>query len=128
MYFGIKHLHMLLAVISILGFIVRGIWMMSGSTLLGNRLVRVLPHVIDTLLLLSALALAAMATQYPFFTAGWAMAKVLGLVLYIGLGVIALRRGRTKPIRIAAFVGALVVFAWIASVAFSKSPTGFLPL
>ncbi|MDX5445256.1 MAG: SirB2 family protein [Zoogloeaceae bacterium] len=127
MYYGIKHLHMLLAVVSILGFLLRGVWMMSGSALLEKRLVRVLPHVVDTLLLLSAIALAVMIAQYPF-VAGWVTAKVLGLVVYIALGMIALRRGRTKGIRIAAFFAAIVVFAWIASVAVSKNPAGFLPL
>lgn len=127
MYYGIKHLHMLLAVVSILGFILRGVWMMRGSGLLEKRLVRVLPHVVDTLLLVTAIALSVMIAQYPF-VAGWVTAKVVGLVAYIVLGVIALRRGRTLGIRILAFIGAIVVFAWIASVAVSKTPSGFLPL
>lgn len=127
MYYGIKHLHMLLAVVSILGFILRGVWMMRGSALLDKRVVRVLPHVVDTLLLLTAIALSVMIAQYPF-VAGWVTAKVVGLVAYIVLGVIALRRGRTLGIRILAFIGAIVVFAWIASVAVSKTPSGFLPL
>lgn len=127
MYYGIKHLHMLLAVVSILGFILRGVWMMRGSALLEKRVVRVLPHVVDTLLLLTAIALSVMIAQYPF-VAGWVTAKVVGLVAYIVLGVIALRRGRTLGIRMLAFAGAIVVFAWIASVAVSKTPSGFLPL
>ena len=127
MYYGIKHLHMLLAVVSILGFILRGVWMMRGSGLLDKRVVRVLPHVVDTLLLLTAIALSVMIAQYPF-VAGWVTAKVVGLVAYIVLGVIALRRGRTLGIRMLAFIGAIVVFAWIASVAVSKTPSGFLPL
>ncbi|MDX5363087.1 MAG: SirB2 family protein [Pseudazoarcus pumilus] len=127
MYFGIKHLHMLLAVVSILGFILRGVWMMRGSALLEHRMVRVVPHVIDTLLLVTALTLAVMIAQYPF-VAGWVTAKVLGLVVYIVLGVVALRRGRTMGVRVAAFFGAIVVFVWIMSVAFSKNPAGFLPL
>lgn len=127
MYYGIKHLHMLLAVVSILGFVLRGIWMMSGSGLLQNRLVRILPHVVDTLLLLTALTLAVVLAPNAFVP-GWVMAKVTGLVLYIGLGLVALRLGPTKGIRIAAFLGAIVVFVWIMSVAFSKNPAGFLPL
>jgi uncharacterized membrane protein SirB2 len=126
-YYGIKHLHMLLAVVSILGFVLRGVWMMGNSALLEKRIVRVLPHVVDTLLLVTAIVLAVMIAQYPF-VAGWVTAKVVGLVVYIALGMIALRRGRTKGIRIAAFLAAIVVFAWIASVAVSKNPVGFLPL
>lgn len=127
MYYGIKHLHMILAVVSILGFALRGVWMMSGSGLLERRLVRVLPHVVDTLLLVTALVLAVMIAQYPFVS-GWVTAKVVGLVIYIALGMVALRRGRTKGIRIAAFFAAILVFVWIASVAVSKNPAGFLPL
>lgn len=127
MYHGIKHLHMLLAVLSLTGFVLRGIWMMTESGLLQRKLVRVLPHVVDTLLLVTAIALAVMLSQYPF-VAGWVTAKVLGLVAYIVLGVIALRSGRTKGIRIAAFACAVVVFVWIASVAMTKNPAGFLPL
>tara|TARA_R110002049_G_scaffold28779_7_gene98208 strand:- start:1985 stop:2371 length:387 start_codon:yes stop_codon:yes gene_type:complete len=126
-YFAIKHLHMLLALISIAGFVLRGVWMMLDSRLLEARVVRILPHVIDTLLLVSAIMLATMISQYPL-TAGWVTAKVVGLVAYIALGMIALRRGRTKGIRVVAFIGAIVVFAWIASVAFSKHPAGFLAL
>lgn len=127
MYYGIKHLHMLLAVISIAGFILRGVWMMTGSALLEKRLVRILPHVVDTLLLVTAIVLMVMVSQYPL-TAGWVTAKVVGLVVYIVLGMIALRRGRTLGIRVVAFAGAILVFAWIASVAVSKTPSGFLPL
>ncbi len=118
---------MLLAVISIAGFILRGVWMMTGSALLEKRLVRILPHVVDTLLLVTAIVLMVMVSQYPL-TAGWVTAKVVGLVVYIVLGMIALRRGRTLGIRVVAFAGAILVFAWIASVAVSKTPSGFLPL
>lgn len=127
MYHGIKHLHMLLALLSILGFILRGCWMMSGSARLQHRAVRVVPHVVDTLLLLSAIALSVIIAQYPF-AAGWVTAKVFGLIAYVVLGVIALRQGRSRGVRIAAFFCAVLVFVWIASVAFSKNPAGFLPL
>lgn len=127
MYNGIKHLHMLLAVVSLFGFVLRGAWMLRDSPLLQQRVVRVLPHVVDTLLLATAVALAVMSAQHPLVT-GWVTAKVVGLIAYIVLGVIALRRGRTRGIRITAFVAALLVFAWIASVAVSKTPAGFLPL
>lgn len=127
MYHGIKHLHMLLALLSILGFILRGCWMMSGSARLQHRAVRVVPHVVDTLLLLSAIALSVIIAQYPF-AAGWVTAKVFGLIAYVVLGMIALRQGRSREVRIAAFFCAVLVFVWIASVAFSKNPAGFLPL
>ena len=55
MYFALKHLHMLCAVISIIGFIVRGALRIQGSTLLQRKWLRITPHIVDTLLLLSAI-------------------------------------------------------------------------
>jgi len=125
MYYAIKHLHVTCVALSAAGFLLRGLWMMTGSPLLQHRLTRVLPHVIDSLLLLSAITLAVMIQQYPF-AAGWVTAKVLGLLAYILLGTLALKRGRTMGIRITAFTAALLVYAWIVSVAFTKQVAGFL--
>ena len=126
-YYTIKNLHVAFVVLSIAGFLLRSIWMLLGSPLLQHRITRSLPHVVDTLLLLTALVLAVMMQQYPF-VAGWVTAKVLGLIAYIVLGTIALKRGRTLRVRVAALVGALATYAWIVSVAVSKDPSGFLPI
>ena len=125
MYYAIKHLHVTCVVLSATGFLLRGLWMVTGSPLLQHRLTRVLPHIIDSLLLLSAIALAVLIQQYPF-AAGWVTAKVFGLLAYIVLGTIALKRGRTMGMRVAAFVAALLVYAWIVSVALTKNLAGFL--
>ena len=66
-----------------------------------------------------------MIEQYPF-AAGWVTAKVIGLVVYILLGTVALKRGKTKSVRILAFIAAIAVYAWIVSVALSKDAAGFL--
>ena len=102
-------------------FFVRGIWMMRDSPLLRARWVRVLPHVVDSILLASALTMAFMLRQYPF-VAGWLTAKVLALCCYIALGVVALRRGRTRGIRIAAWIAAQGVFLYIVAVALAHDP------
>lgn len=125
MYYAIKHLHVTCVVLSATGFLLRGLWMVTGSPLLQHRLTRVLPHIIDSLLLLSAIALAVLIQQYPF-AAGWVTAKVFGLLAYILLGTIALKRGRTMGMRVAAFIAALLVYAWIVSVAVTKNFAGFL--
>ncbi len=124
MYFAIKHLHVTCVVLSAAGFLLRGLWMLSGSALLRHRLTRVLPHVVDTFLLGSAIALAVMIGQYPF-AAGWVTAKVLGLIAYILLGTVALKRGRTPGVRLAAFAAAVLTYAWIVSVALTKDVAGF---
>jgi uncharacterized membrane protein SirB2 len=105
-------------------FVMRGAWMMRESAQLARRWVKTVPHLIDTVLLASAIAMAVMSRQYPFVS-GWLTAKVLGLILYIGLGMVALRRGRTRGTRIAAWIAAQAVFFYIVAVAFTRNP---LPL
>lgn len=116
----LKYLHISCVALSGAGFAARGVWMMQGSPLLARRWVRIAPHVVDTVLLLSAVALALMIGQYPLVH-GWLTAKVLGLLAYIALGTIALKRGRTRRVRVAAFCGALLVFAYVVAVAMTKS-------
>lgn len=116
----LKYLHVGSVALSGAGFMLRGAWMLRGSPMLARRWVRITPHLVDTALLASAIALALMSGQYPL-AQGWLTAKVLGLIAYIALGTIALKRGRTRGIRIAAFCGALLVFAYIVAVATTKS-------
>lgn len=92
--------------------------------MLQAKFVKVAPHVIDTLLLVSALTLVLMSGQYPFVQ-GWLTAKLLALIAYVVLGTLALKRGKTKVIRSAAFVAALLVFGYIGMVAVTKQPWPF---
>jgi len=123
----LKHLHVTCVVTTFLLFLVRGAWMIQGTLRHQGRWVRVVPHVIDTVLLASAIAMVILLGQYPG-TAGWLTAKVIGLLLYIVFGTVALKRGRTLPLRIAAFTGALVTFGYVVSVALTHDPRGFLAL
>ena len=125
MYLALKHFHITCVVLSGAGFALRGAWALAGSPLARARLTRVLPHVVDSCLLLSAIALAWMAGQYPFVH-GWLTAKIVGLLAYIGLGMVALKPGRAMAVRAGAFVAALATFSWIVSVALSKTPAGWL--
>jgi uncharacterized membrane protein SirB2 len=120
----IKSIHLLTVTLTITGFIVRGIWMMQGSPLLEMRAVRTFPHVNDTLLLASALWTAAMVGQYPFVN-GWLTAKVIGAIAYILLGAVALNYCPTTQIRVLAFIGSLLCFAYVATVAITKNPLLF---
>ncbi|MGD9870665.1 MAG: SirB2 family protein [Thauera sp.] len=124
-YYAIKNLHITCVVLSAAGFLLRGVWMITGNPLLQHRLTRIVPHLVDTTLLLSAITLTVMIQQYPF-VAGWATAKILGLIVYILLGTVALKRGRTREVRIGAFVAALLVYLWIVSVALTKHAAGYL--
>lgn len=120
----VKHVHLTTIGITLALFVLRGVWMMTGSARLQARWVRVVPHVNDTLLLASGLGLAVMLGQYPLVD-GWLTAKFFGLLAYIVLGTVALKRGRTKGVRVAAWIGALLVFGYIVAVALAHDPFPF---
>lgn len=126
-FFWIKAIHVGSVFLSVAGFIARGVLMLRGSPLLKTRFVRVAPHVLDTVLLASALWLCWLLGQYPFVQ-GWLTAKVLGLLAYIVLGVIALRRGRSRRVRAAAFAAALLTVAYVVTVAIAHDARGPLAL
>lgn len=126
-YLLLKGLHVGAVIASLAGFAARGVMMLAGSPLLEHRFVRIAPHVVDSVLLASALALSWGLAQVPF-VAPWVTAKVLALVVYIVLGAIALRRGRTRRRRALAFAGALAAAAYIVSVALTRDPRGPLAL
>ena len=120
-YLLLKHLHMSCAALSGALFLLRGLWMLQDSPRLAQRWVRTLPHLVDTVLLASAVALATWSAQYPL-AQSWLTAKVCALLLYIVLGSVALKRGRSRGIRAAALLAALATFAYIMAVALSKNP------
>jgi uncharacterized membrane protein SirB2 len=124
-YLALKHIHVTAVVLSIAGFTLRGLLMLAGSPLLQRRLVKVLPHVIDTVLLASAIAMAVISAQYPFVQP-WLTAKLFGLLAYIVLGMMALKRGRTKAQRAVWFAAALAAFGYIVMVALTRDPLGWL--
>ncbi len=117
----LKIVHVGCVLLSGAGFVLRSIWMWRGSPWLQARLTRVLPHVVDSLLLISAILLAVRIQQYPLIH-DWLTVKVAALVLYIVLGTIALKRGRTRQQRIMAALAAMAVFAYIVAVAITRTP------
>lgn len=117
----LKTLHVTAAVLSISGYFLRGMLMLFDSPLLRARAMRIVPHIVDTLLLASAVALAVRIHQYPLVH-GWLTAKVLALIAYIVVGAMGLHYGRTKRIRALAFGAALLIFAYIVGVALTRQP------
>ena len=125
-YLGVRHFHVAFVTLSIALFVVRAAWMLAAPQRLQQRWVRIVPHVVDTLLLLSGVWLAWQLGAAG--VAAWLPAKLVALVAYILLGAIALRYGRTRGLRVAAAIGAIATFAYMASVAVTKSPLGLLAL
>lgn len=122
-YLILKQIHISCVVLSGSGFVLRGVWTLRQSSWLRRPAVRVGPHVIDTVLLASAVAMAVMSAQYPF-SANWLTAKLIGLLIYIGCGTMALKRARHNAQRAAFFAAALLAFAYIVSVALTRNPLG----
>ncbi|MGB5080695.1 MAG: SirB2 family protein [Burkholderiales bacterium] len=118
---ALRTIHVAAAAISYVLFFARGMWMLTGSPLLERRWVRVVPHVNDTVLLAAAIWMTLVLQQYPG-THAWLTAKVAGLFAYIGLGMVALRYGQTRAVRLAAWLAAQLVFAYIVAVALSHDP------
>jgi uncharacterized membrane protein SirB2 len=106
-------------------FLLRGMWMIQENALLEKKIVRIAPHVIDTVLLISGVVLAALAQQYPGIDS-WLTVKGLSLIAYIVLGVFALRRGKTKTARVSYLAAAIAAFGFMVSVSLTRSPLGFL--
>lgn len=125
-YGELRFLHIAAALASGAGFTLRGAWMLVDSPRLGARWVRVVPHVVDTLLLASALALVFASGQSPG-ALPWLNAKIVALLAYIGCGLFALRRGR-KAVRVLCFVLALACYAYIVTTARTRDPQGLLAL
>lgn len=121
LYETIKIIHITTAVLSFCGFVLRGVWMMQSSLRLQSIGVKIVPHINDTILLVSATVLMVLSLQYPISTA-WINAKLIALLVYIILGTIALKRGKTIATRIIAWVLAILVFIYILGVANSKNP------
>ncbi len=127
-YATIKLVHQTAVALSISGFVIRGGASFGGASWVNGRLAKTLPHLIDTVLLLSALWLAWTLLRLAPGNAPWIFAKVAGLLVYIALGVIALRPGRKRATRITAWLSALATAGWIVSVALTKNPQGFFAI
>ncbi|WP_284614746.1 SirB2 family protein [Aquabacterium humicola] len=120
----LKSIHQAAVALSFAGFFARGAAALAGAAWVRSRPARTLPHIVDSVLLLSALAMAFALRLSPL-EAPWLLAKILGLLAYIGLGVVALRPSTPLPLRALAWLAALATFVWIVTVAITKRPAGF---
>jgi uncharacterized membrane protein SirB2 len=121
MYIWLKTFHVCFAIISVTGFVARGVLAIRSSPLLRQRWVRKVIDTNDTLLLAAGIALSVVSAQYPF-AQSWLTAKLAGVVVYIALGILALRPTLRPAWRLACGIAALVVVAYIIGVAITKNP------
>jgi uncharacterized membrane protein SirB2 len=124
MYEIVKHIHLMAIALSVVLFLLRFVLNTMQSPMLQKKWLKILPHIVDTLLLLSAATLCVLLKQYPFVDA-WVTEKLLALVMYIFMVTLALKLGRTAFMRGIGFVGALSWIAFAGIVAVSKQPILF---
>ncbi len=120
---ALRAIHVGAVVLSGAGFVVRGLGRLVGAEWVFWRAARTLPHIADTVLLVSAVAMAFLLRLSPLSNP-WLLAKIVGLCVYIALGIVAFRFGRTRRVRMAAWLAALLVFGYIVTVAINKDPRG----
>jgi uncharacterized membrane protein SirB2 len=125
MYLILKYVHTIAATATISGFLLRGYWMLRESPLLQHRLARTAPHIIDTVFLLAGIGMLWLLHLNPM-SQPWLLAKFAGLIAYIVLGTVAIKRGPTKQVRTFALVTAVAAFAYVVGVALAKSPMSWL--
>jgi uncharacterized membrane protein SirB2 len=126
-YLTLKTIHQTAVALSFTGFFARGLGSLLGAAWVQRRPAKTLPHIVDSVLLLSAIAMVWMLRVNPA-AMPWLAAKIVGLLVYIGLGMLALKPGRPPAVRAAAWIAALATITYIVSVAFSKHPAGFFAL
>ncbi len=114
-----KHIHVIAVALSYALFFLRGVWSLRASWIMRQRWVRIAPHVVDTILLGSAITLAWQMNLSPLH-APWLLVKIIALVAYIGLGFFALDFARTYRNRLLFWLAAQGVFLYIVAVAFTK--------
>ena len=122
-YLALRHAHIGFVILSIALFVLRGGLMLAESHWVHSAWLRYPSYAIDTSLLTAALMLTSVVHQYPFGN-GWLTMKVALLVVYVVLGSIALKRGRSRRIRLAAFVAALLTVGFLVNVARAHHPLG----
>jgi uncharacterized membrane protein SirB2 len=119
----IKAVHIAMVIASGLLFAMRGAGVLAGMRWPMRLPMKLLSYTIDTTLLTAALMLFTIL-PHAMFSNGWLATKLILLVVYIGLGTFALKRGRTRRTRAFCYVAALCVFGFIISVARAHHPLG----
>ena len=123
MYEILKHTHLTALAISFLLFVVRGYLMMRESSSAKHKVFLIAPHIINLILIVSGITLAVFLHLNPA-NQPWLATKLVALVIYIALGILTFKHPKLQVRKILWLV-ALIVFAFIVSVAESKNPLGF---
>lgn len=116
--------HQISVFLSIIGFFARGLGHIFEMSWINGKAAKVLPHIIDTALLISALTLLALG---PWGVSDhWIQIKIAGLVLYILLGLMAFRFAKTRLQKALYWMLALAVIFYLVAVSKTHSVLPFM--
>lgn len=124
MYLFLKHLHLTFVALAFLIFLTRGFWLITGSPLINRKWAKIAPHAANGIMLISGVALAIYLQISPL-AASWLSAKLIAIVLFIGLGVATIK-APSKKLRISFFILSALCFIQILLIATTKNPFGIL--
>jgi len=125
LFLALKLLHIGCVLFSFCGFLLRAFLLLFHPKMMGRAWVKYPPHIVESLLILSALAMLPLLGQYPFVDE-WLTAKLLAMLLYIAIGAYALHGEKGMAVRVMAMISALTVFAYIVGVAVYQSSFSWL--
>ena len=119
-----KHLHMTVALMSVLLFTLRFVWTLKSSQQLDKKWVKILPHVVDTFLLLLGLVLMMKLALNPFEQM-WLGEKLLAVVAYIFTGYYTLKLAKKRMLQVIGYLGAVGWLILVVKLAATKTPILF---
>ncbi len=123
--FFLKYLHIVSVAASFGLFFLRGLWVMQSYPDSQEKWVRVLPHVVDSVLVLSALSMLVMS-PVKGWPGDWLTVKLALVVVYVVLALFLFRSTRGLAARFLAWLLGLLVLLFIATVAVLHNPLGIL--
>ncbi len=118
MYTIVKHAHLSIIALTFIFFIVNFVLTMKGSDKVNNKLLKIGPHILYTLFVLTFIYLVSVINLYPFVN-GWASSKLSGFVFYVLSITFALKWAKSTLWRIVAFISAVFWFVMSARLGFA---------
>jgi len=115
----LKMLHVGFALISITALALRFWWNWRKPEVIPGLWLKIGPHINNALLIISAFALAFLLALSPH-SQPWLMNKLIFLVLYVVLAILAVKPTFSLKVRAGAFISAFVIFMAMAHIAVSK--------
>jgi uncharacterized membrane protein SirB2 len=114
-YIAIKHTHVMFALLSVVLFYTRTMSRFMSGKLASNKLVFIGSHILDTLLLISAVALLVVAGMNPF-QQPWLTEKIVLVIAYIGFGFVVAKstQFKTQVIALTAATFSLLLIGYLA--------------